>query len=77
MPHLPRQAKPRLQQRHPLLPVQGRKLQQPPGLPKERRQPMSRNYDLDWDDYSAIDAWGEGTADTYAVDFNGLWYKTE
>lgn len=38
---------------------------------------MSRNYDLSWDDYAAIDAWGEGAADTYAVDFNGLWYKTE
>lgn len=38
---------------------------------------MSRNYNLDLDDYAAIDEWGEGAADTYAVDFNGLWYKNE
>jgi hypothetical protein len=38
---------------------------------------MSRNYNLDSDDYAAIDEWGEGAADTYAVDFNGLWYKNE
>jgi hypothetical protein len=38
---------------------------------------MSRNYNLDGDDYAAIDEWGEGAADTYAVDFNGCWYKNE
>lgn len=38
---------------------------------------MSRNYNLDWEDYAAIDTWGEGASEKYGVDFNGCWYKKE
>lgn len=38
---------------------------------------MSRNYNLDWDDYAAIDEWGEGASEKYGVDINGCWYKEE
>ena len=38
---------------------------------------MSRNYNLDWEDYAAIDTWGEGASEKYGVDFNGCWYKEE
>lgn len=36
-----------------------------------------RNYNLTHEDWEAIDRWDENAADTYAVDLNGLWYKTE
>lgn len=38
---------------------------------------MSRNYNLNHDDYIAIDAWDEGASEKYSVDFNGCWYKKE
>lgn len=39
---------------------------------------MAHNYDLDCNDYEQIDNhWNEETADKYAVDFNGVWYKNE
>lgn len=38
---------------------------------------MCKNYNLDWDDYTAIDRWDYDALEKYGVDFNGCWYKVE
>ena len=36
-----------------------------------------KNYDLNDNDYNAIDNWNSDCYGKYHVDYNGVWYKDE
>ncbi len=39
---------------------------------------MTRNYNLNENDYDTIDNhWDDDAHEKYGVDFNGLWYKNK